>query len=585
MSTLYKERLEGRRIRLLEILPGKGDTIDCRLVPADLDSPPSYEALSYVWGDKTDTRIITCDGLSLSVTINLFDALVRLRSVAPRLIWADAICINQYDTKEKDQQVRMMKDVYSAARRVVVWLGKEEEGDNVEDAIMLMNTIYKLSQNRVPDLETLLKTKELWLELSSVTVDDIAIEFTSIAWASMAQLYRRPWFKRIWCVQEVKVAQEAIVLCGPWHVDWDVVGFTAGWILKLQYDIYVKLGLSSTGHIWMMYLKDAGELPLLRALVRFRELKATDPRDKVYAILGLTPEANAVPIDYNSSLGRVFADTAYALIHLRKDLDVLSHVHHHEDYNGSSEFPSWAPRWDEDGISISFQALHILRERWSFSSIQEPSKSETDTLRLSGICFDAATYTSSKMEPHKFKEFNRTLEPHPLVTLWRDIASGLFESTSGSFTKMARTLTTGLTETLHIVEDLALDEQKPFYAEFFAFMKILFQQIEKMPATLDACIGSFGEADPRSHWIFSSSVCESWKVFHTSKGFFGVGPACMKNGDLVVLLCGGCHPYVVRPMPDGGGYLFLGGCYIDDIPSGKVDVSFNEANLEVFEFH
>ena len=87
-----------------------------------------YEAVSYCWGDEEDLRSITCNGHEFEVRRNLEAALRNMRySDRPRLLWADAICINQLDDKEKVSQVQLMQTIFSNAQRTLIWLGDVEE--------------------------------------------------------------------------------------------------------------------------------------------------------------------------------------------------------------------------------------------------------------------------------------------------------------------------------------------------------------------------------------------------------------------------------------------------------------------------
>ena len=76
--------LPGQRdIRLLEILPGDdSDIVVTSLVTVSLDSKPTYAALSYVWGDATQTSIIECNGKSIRITTSLAQALEAFRSLS-----------------------------------------------------------------------------------------------------------------------------------------------------------------------------------------------------------------------------------------------------------------------------------------------------------------------------------------------------------------------------------------------------------------------------------------------------------------------------------------------------------------------
>ena len=125
----FQSALQLNEIRVLDLRPGRWtDEIGCDLRVISLDSKPStpsYEAISYVWGDPQDTVPIKVDGKVLQATRNLHLALRRLRSKDDaRTLWADALCINQHDVEEQTQQVGIMQHIYSKANAVQVYLGE-----------------------------------------------------------------------------------------------------------------------------------------------------------------------------------------------------------------------------------------------------------------------------------------------------------------------------------------------------------------------------------------------------------------------------------------------------------------------------
>lgn len=127
----YKDLSVPQAIRLMELLPDLRfkAPIRCSLHEINLSndekSRSSYEALSYVWGSPTFDRPIQCDGKTLLITVNLEAGLRRLRKGrASRLVWVDAICINQNSVQERNHQVELMGKVYAQSSRVIVWLGE-----------------------------------------------------------------------------------------------------------------------------------------------------------------------------------------------------------------------------------------------------------------------------------------------------------------------------------------------------------------------------------------------------------------------------------------------------------------------------
>jgi hypothetical protein len=165
-------------IRLLRLLPSEKDaqSLQCelfeyRLRNSDKQSHP-YEALSYVWGSEDKPQSIIIDNQSLNVTQNLHTALLHLQDHSfSRILWIDAVCINQTDSKEKEYQIPLMAEIYAKALRVVVWLGEAEN-----DSDRALETIRLVGEN-------------------SARLSNAEVEFEQQA---ILKLLQRPWFQRIW---------------------------------------------------------------------------------------------------------------------------------------------------------------------------------------------------------------------------------------------------------------------------------------------------------------------------------------------------------------------------------------------------
>ena len=128
----YRPLQNTNTFRLLILHPGsQGQPIRCSLKDGSALDPAPYEALSYVWGDAFVREPIFLKNKLLYVTTNLFSALEHLRYPhRDRVLWADAVCINQKNNSERSQQVLLMAKIFSNAYRVLVWLGRES-GDSV----------------------------------------------------------------------------------------------------------------------------------------------------------------------------------------------------------------------------------------------------------------------------------------------------------------------------------------------------------------------------------------------------------------------------------------------------------------------
>ncbi|KAF2188764.1 HET-domain-containing protein [Zopfia rhizophila CBS 207.26] len=288
-------------IRLLRLMPHEDDAarIQCELFDYSLHESGKgthmFEALSYVWGDPDKPLFISIGEHDLPVTTNLHAALSRLRDRSfERIIWVDAICINQEDLQERSRQVQLVAKIYSKANRVIVWLG--ETADNSDRA----------------------------LEEIRIAADE---EYTNSSNSETIQqaifaLLQRPWFRRIWVLQEVAAARHVLIMCGLMEIDG--YAFCSGLkSLELSYEtcpdlqspvrsvtslirgaiFRPKYAISSSGR-FSLDIRPLGEL-----IDMFHTHEATLDHDKVYALLGMSSddpsEAGLWP-DYKISWQELF---------------------------------------------------------------------------------------------------------------------------------------------------------------------------------------------------------------------------------------------------------------------------------------
>ncbi|KAF2433739.1 HET-domain-containing protein, partial [Tothia fuscella] len=167
---VYKPLPHNKRyIRLLRLSP-LPEELKVTLEVFPILSLPPYEALSYAWGKDAFSESLEIDSGTMALTPHLFEGVRQLRaSLGCTTLWIDAICINQADSKEKEGQIPLMAEIYSQAKRVVVWLGAEADGSD-----HAMTGIPVLSDP---------------------------------SWSRLANLVQRPWFRRLWVVQEVVLAK------------------------------------------------------------------------------------------------------------------------------------------------------------------------------------------------------------------------------------------------------------------------------------------------------------------------------------------------------------------------------------------
>lgn len=214
--------------RLLCLHPGQfADTICVTVThePYQKDTSIPYECLSYTWGNTADQEYIHVwqdaaqEPALLRCRFNLVTALRHLRHPHEhRMMWADAICINQDNIPEKSLSVGHMGEIYKRAAQVVAWIGQEDQGTT-----MAMALIERLSSGIT--LPWHHRTCETVAGSEASIVEHRISESTikSEDWISLNELILRPYFKRLWVRQEVQLASKVVMKCGIHEVEWEKV--------------------------------------------------------------------------------------------------------------------------------------------------------------------------------------------------------------------------------------------------------------------------------------------------------------------------------------------------------------------------
>lgn len=242
----------------------------------------SYEALSYVWGRPGLNEYLKTSSGIIVLTQSLAAALRHLRRVdGPRNIWADGICINQRDHKEKGPQVRMMDRVYSSAERVLVWLGEDPE--NVGQKVFSELTDYVTFGLR-------------W----NVSEDE---QPAAVVMAN--DILQSEWFSRVWVVQEYVLARNVLFVWGNAQL--------ANWVMCRLVN---ELG-SNIANTWLTYFSGPVHEHFLEVLRNTRGLSCSDDRDRIYGLIGIrykpSPLSDAVAglqPDYVKSVQRLYSEFA-----------------------------------------------------------------------------------------------------------------------------------------------------------------------------------------------------------------------------------------------------------------------------------
>ncbi|KAI5927608.1 heterokaryon incompatibility protein-domain-containing protein [Camillea tinctor] len=313
-------------IRLIRLIPDSFETsIRCEVKVCDLDEAPVYEyyAISYTWADEVGNRDrikeISVSGKTIKVTRNCEMILRRIRHSYDRPhMWIDAICIDQDNDDERGHQVSLMSRIYSRATRLLIYVGEAKD-----DSDWLLDTLPTLSpENQLPETFNNEQRIERF-------------------WQSLGHFLERDYFHRIWVLQEIALSRhKKTLICGGKSLPWDT-------LVKCS-----KSSNLSTSPAALHFNHESYTLPnqFLRLLDLARGSKATDPRDKVFALLGLLAmdgSHNNIKADYSHDEVHVYREIALHLGSIYGWDAMLYRAG--KQYQSIPGLPSWVPDWSVQG--------------------------------------------------------------------------------------------------------------------------------------------------------------------------------------------------------------------------------------------
>jgi hypothetical protein len=311
-------------------------------------------------------------------------------------------------------------------------------------------------------------------------------------------------------------------------------------------------------------------------LVLYREFTATDPRDKVYGVMslpGLADETHLIEVDYTKPVARVYVEVATLLIEASRDLSPLADVVHPKDYDGDTQFVSWAPRWDlpeaADRVLDSNGDLPHRSSPWMYDDYICFSGMQ---LLLSGLLFDTVSSVDVEMGigTARYEEVN-------MHTIWKEHGRTIFDfwlenvsheppqgrTCHDNALSFARTLTAGRVSNVESYHELEVAGRELYTQRFMDFISLLFHVFSHGDQAFAAPEGNGKKLFAR----FVVSACEGRRLFRMQNGAYGLGPSCLREDDIIVEFVGAGTPYALRPR--GENYLLLGQVYIDEIMYGE----------------
>lgn len=568
-------------IRLFRFERGCSEQICVRIENFTLLRCPAYAALSYVWGSSKRDRTIVVNDRSLRVTENLevflTEALRRSNSPGRNSdswkctwYWIDAICINQDDDHERNCQVAMMRQIYEHADEVAIWLGQlTDMTDTASEVIKELAEIrgydeVSLSDGSMPRISCRI----------SNAVDSIEILYETLLF-ELGQIFRSPYWERVWIIQEASTplgtrVRQVVVSFNEYSVPWNTLVKANGRLLEASYNNQqpelaplhgiASDDIGSIDYISARRLQAGSAESLYPMLVRCRTALATDPKDKIYAIIQLCRERQLELLqpDYGLPVAEVYFRTMKALILSSKSLDCLGSA----GLPRNHQIPSWVADWtvQHQRIPQPFYQVDkvwnddgrkVLREEKLFKAagtLAFQVRFEDQTLCLKGYAFDSVETVSKP----------RSTTPK---------ASGEATEVWQSWVETARAQGTSSQ----------------------VLSKVLKADIEQIWGDWSAERGSALEiAEDTSGNVFEAgdaivdAMTSVRRLIITRKGFVGMGPAYLEINDMICIMPGSRMPLVLRS--SSSKWTFVGQAYVHDIMDGEaIDELQRTSTMQTFE--
>ncbi|KAI4869753.1 HET-domain-containing protein [Hypoxylon rubiginosum] len=584
-------------IRVLVLQRGKtSDPIRCTLRTVSLDSPPYFEALSYVWGDMSVKKPITVDGEEFQVTVNLESALRALRRpFRQRTLWVDAVCINQDDIPEKNVQVPQMGRLYGSAGSVLVWLGPSDL--NIQTAVSWAQTYIAKKYT---------SSSAYWLKL------DVRAKFSESAKHEKGRaslqalegyldLLGLPYWNRMWTFQEfclpdeepicycgdvafrattIQAAQAAILQAGIGFLDQLMETSAREWSQlsdeekeerskiksRIESKCQVVLGnmlppLHKMRNDWR-----GAENPLLYLTGTTAERNCYDKRDKVYALYGMAPAIQQVyPPDYAKPVKDVVLETTAYMINHEQAPVIWAFFELRPDRLSDTSYPSWVPDFAVVSPNTPSRGAGVA-DSLRRSEDAPPAKVDAD---LSTAHLWARSLGTCKVVL-KFDSLASNVLINQFCGLLKKGPSQALESDVGKSIRNPDTLT-------------------PRMARAFVAHHVRQHEYstEEILNTFDLIFDFNTPSRPIGNhcWAMIEDVAEDLRgktLFVTAGGCFGIGVGDIKDGDLVTI-----PPQTRAPMvltresnisTNGAEYYrIVGTAYVDGIMKGE----FLDADLAV----
>ncbi|KAK3370333.1 heterokaryon incompatibility protein-domain-containing protein [Podospora didyma] len=605
-------------IRLLLLLPhcDPGAAVECQLLEVRHYQDRTYVALSYVWGEYGEpSPTILLEGHAFQVTPNLHTALKHFRhNNRPRLLWVDAICINQGDDEEKSEQVSRMQLIYRSAYTVLMWAGpKYQDSDSAMGILLGVESIFEATGRPGDYYSGPAAIREKLV--SAVAADQHG--------TAIKAFFDRSYWHRVWILQEAVSGSKSLLCCGDYGVTWSAVSRTVLDAKRVFWLIIGQLRSRESLHEVIQVTEAFGKLshhadltkksrlgvpiPFLDGLIASRTCGASDVRDHIYGILSIVSNVD-VQVDYSKPAFQLYIEVTRDEILRSGNLDILSACRRWDSTQLRQRFDplvdplrSWI---DSSGESarLSYSPLDAARAaayslaKGSIPSLSNMLKEELGRHTLEGLGMawlpswvprwdlqgssarEALAYESfHRMKGYRWHTVPGTVPRcqfkgiedcqlvlsgikvdiiYSMTTAW---GYGSFNSQQNAFYCMVASND----------DDAEASEEQSSYRQRFnnemGWENAPLRNRPVNPATRLEELRS--EANIIMKWTRNILPLN---FFVTEQGFMGLYPRDLESGDVVCVLFGGRAPFILRPSGDGIESFHLIGEVMSMLEAGRV---------------
>lgn len=485
----------------------------------------------------------------------------------------DALCINQNDDQEKSEQVQGMSTIYESARQAWIWLGTEFEG--VEESFAWLRGLYQSSASSFEEINALL---------------------TPLVARALSSLLSLPWWRRVWIIQEATVSRDAVVICGNHRINFNYfmtlpnlmgVYIHTGRVQR-QDSLYSLLMPAANDLLSLAELRSgwsqgrgANFMPLEAILRRtYLRVLATDPRDRFYALLGISTPQDMVALkpDYKMNRDAVFLKATLHLIRKTSSLDILQLG---EDLQHAETDPSWLPGWDQKPYN---SGPREIIKGYASQGIEFSLTTSDDlrTLTVAGAVISKILWVS-KFEPEEHK-----FAPPSCISRWLEYLNNIsqavpdpYQSTCSLKEAFARSLVAG--------NPSLVPETDTFDSLLcWNFFSIWLAMTDPQYCIPNGC-QRLQESRPGNvfdpmHTPAATFRRHSLAALHrrsfviTVGGHIGLAPDEACEGDVVALIGGSSTPVCMRP--ENGHFKWSGAAYLHGLMHGD-SIRSNTTKLEI----